>query len=843
MKKKTLTALALGAATVATGIVSNAHADNVTVTKKQVGGETEVITTTTKTNATQQQINQTKQAVAQQQTVVNEDRSSVASAQSQVNQDVANVASAKSNVNQKSANLSSVQSAVVSAQKNQPTSAAVQQNKADQASMSSKVAQDQSKISSQQAVVQQSSQRQAAAQSKYDQAHSQLVADQKVSSQYQNDQKIATVLANKKQSDQTKINSIQSEFNQTKPLQPSLDLDTDPNNPSDSFQTILKNYVENGEQASYLSSKYSDSPIEDFTGLSAFNNPDFNMHPWLYDINTVNKGVVGILPSDYDAFKTSGETGFDKQQSDIKNDINIYALSLINSIRKQVGLNPLDATDVTVQLANDVAKNYVADQHWPTNYANEEEAHDKNAINNALANYPNVNVNDGYRENLYELGAFPTNMAQLKTAVFEGIAKWISDDNTSNWGHTQNLLDPNAKYIGLSFFKENTDMPFVMNAEIIDSMSNPGKDLSNLSGFNTALQNAENQLQKDSQAYDAVSQRLPQERQAANNLPNDEQQVAAAQQELTNANQALAAANNQLDQLQQQYSADQQKLSQLVDQGKQYQQQLDLLHNTTSLLQNAHDEYNAAVQNYNQAVAKESQDRAMLAQLQHDYDIALNKLNELQAELREEEYTTSTTSVQWIKNPVTTTADLGNVVSLTPSVDNNQSNVVSLTPLVDDSQDNEGSSTPLVGNSQVNAGSNSEVVVKNDHKTTVNSTKVTVNTNTSKKAASVVSEKSNKKTVAVAPHVALQADDANVVHADTVQAVKAAQESANENVISFTTPAPTSVVNASVSASEENSMPQTGETSSSKTSLWGAISLAAAGILSTLGLADRKHRN
>ena len=53
-KKKILTAVAVGAATLAAGAAS-VHADTVKVTKQQVGDETKITTTTTKTEATQQQ--------------------------------------------------------------------------------------------------------------------------------------------------------------------------------------------------------------------------------------------------------------------------------------------------------------------------------------------------------------------------------------------------------------------------------------------------------------------------------------------------------------------------------------------------------------------------------------------------------------------------------------------------------------------------------------------------------------------------------------------------------------------------------------------------------------------
>ena len=76
--------------------------------------------------------------------------------------------------------------------------------------------------------------------------------------------------------------------------------------------------------------------------------------------------------------------------------------------------------------------------------------------------------------------------------------------------------------------------------------------------------------------------------------------------------------------------------------------------------------------------------------------------------------------------------------------------------------------------------------------------------------------------------------EANTVHADTVSAVKLAQADA----IHFTGEAPVS----SKKAAKKNVLPQMGDENSNKT-VWGEISLAMAGVLATLGLADRKRRD
>ena len=93
-----------------------------------------------------------------------------------------------------------------------------------------------------------------------------------------------------------------------------------------------------------------------------------------------------------------------------------------------------------------------------------------------------------------------------------------------------------------------------------------------------------------------------------------------------------------------------------------------------------------------------------------------------------------------------------------------------------------------------------------------------------------------------AKNAAAKEDNANAVYAANVEVVKNAEKEANNNVITFTTEAPV-VKEVTEPAAKKNAMPQTGENINAKTTLWGEISLAAAGILSALGLADRKRRN
>ena len=152
MKKKILTALALGAATVATGMASNVHADNVTVTKQQVGDETKITTTTTK-EVDQQKVAQDKQAISSQQKVVDSAKSSLDSAKVNASSTSQAVSSAQSKVDDTKKALdnaknqvSKVSSSEIKQQVTQDQNQ-VTQDKQDISNTQSSIQQDQNQVS------------------------------------------------------------------------------------------------------------------------------------------------------------------------------------------------------------------------------------------------------------------------------------------------------------------------------------------------------------------------------------------------------------------------------------------------------------------------------------------------------------------------------------------------------------------------------------------------------------------------------------------------------------------------------------------------------------------------
>ena len=173
-KKKVLTAVAVGAATMAAGVGANqAKADSVKVTKQVIGDETKITTTTTKTVDSQEQIDQTKQKVSDQKKVTAQASSTVDKDSQQVSQDKSNVAHWES-------------------VKKDATPANISANKQAQASQQSKISADKSTISGQQKNVD-------SAQSSVNSAQSNL-----------NDKKAAQASA------QTAYNNAENDYNKAK---------------------------------------------------------------------------------------------------------------------------------------------------------------------------------------------------------------------------------------------------------------------------------------------------------------------------------------------------------------------------------------------------------------------------------------------------------------------------------------------------------------------------------------------------------------------------------------------------------------------------------------------------
>ena len=410
MKKKTLTALALGAATVATGMALNVHADNVTVTKEEVGDQTKITTTTTKTEASQEKINQDKQAVSDQQKVVDQSKSDMESAQSTVNSDKSKVESAQSSVD-------SAKQALDNA-KNPQQAVANQESKVQDDQ--NKVNQDQTNINNTQNDIKNDQANVAQDQQNINNASQKVSDDQ---NQLNQDQSKLDQAQQTLQNDQNKVNDTQNQLNKVNDQ-----INNQGGNvPTTQVPDAYKNVLEGKQQMDWDT---SDNIMNNVA--PAFTN--------------------SFVPSSSDNYKVDPSN----LTQDQKNELNIYAAQIINGIRQQFGSPDIQVNEDINDFADQVAKNYNSD-NWTFN-----KGHDTNAINSAASQY-GLESNPGTNE--YEdLSENPNNsfdynnctMNDLKKQILYGINGLFYEDTDPDLGHAKSISGvtfKNVKYMGVSVDK------------------------------------------------------------------------------------------------------------------------------------------------------------------------------------------------------------------------------------------------------------------------------------------------------------------------------------------------------------------------------------------------------
>ena len=205
------------------------------------------------------------------------------------------------------------------------------------------------------------------------------------------------------------------------------------------------------------------------------NNPSSELNQTFYHaINAASQSILAHMPS-Y-PFKSS--------QSDLKenvdldnitasqlNELNKYALRLINDVRTQLGYQPLVLNHDVQNMAQDIAHQYNADNRniWDGN------GHDAHAVNGVGANYglsassdrsttkgsqPFEEMSgamldckmriDKDENGVYSAGTFSlheannhkTTMDSIKNSIYNDLVGMLlaDGDGNNNWGHTQGLL-------------------------------------------------------------------------------------------------------------------------------------------------------------------------------------------------------------------------------------------------------------------------------------------------------------------------------------------------------------------------------------------------------------------
>ena len=729
MKKKALTTVALGAATLAAGMAGNVHADSVKVTKQQIGDETKITTTTTK-DVNQQKIAQDKQNISSQQTVVSSAKSSLDKAKASASSAGQVVSSAQSKVND-------AKKALDAAKASQPD-----QIKHQVATDQSQVNTDKQNISSTQ---------------------SSIATDK---SNVAKDQQAINNVGQKAQQDQKKLSDDQKNLENA--------------NQKMSKDTSALNNI--NKQINDVKAELSN------TGNSVYNNTIKNPGITLNDLSEADN------ETNLDNVNTIAEKGLkinsyvdDPQLENIKIDLNKglstkqiqdlseWTATLLNEFRKEIGINSKVIVTVgSAKVSQETSEEY---NQSPASGS----GHNNGVLMDMQKRYGFPDTLDEDLAGTYQV----QNLNDVYKAVYNGLLGCLFNDKDNlgkvPFGHLLDLSgyewakgdfwhdrNPNGdlpEYLGVSMDKLGWVHYNLINAyeqrdagTSYDSNFNPYKspetmDMTVVSKPKTSDDSAlKNKLSSLTSQASQLQDQVNKDKQVVNDLQNqvnaDKAQLqkdtpAGLQQQLQNDQKKLANDQATLQKQQQKLAQDEAQLK--ANQSKLNSITPEDIANAQKALEQAQTNYNNAVKALNDAQSKANVSNDELAKAQQNYINALNKLNELKQILENDEKQITTTSVQWIKNQhPTTTSSMGNKVVLHSS------------------------------------------------------------------------------------------SEANTVHADTVSAVKLAQADA----IHFTGEAPVS----SKKAAKKNVLPQMGDENSNKT-VWGEISLAMAGVLATLGLADRKRRN
>lgn len=632
MKKKTLTALALGAATVATGMASNVHADNVTVTKQQVGDETKITTTTTK-EADQQKVAQDKQAISSQQKVVDSAKSSLDSAKANASSTSQAVSSAQSKVDDTKKALDNA--------KDQVSKVSNSEIKSQVAQDQSQVAQDKSSIQSTQSSIQQD-------QAKVDQ-----------------DKQAVANAGQKAQQDQQKLNDDQGKL-------------SDAQNTLNNDQGKLNDVNKQIEQADVPAAvQIPDFLYEQFK--DGDNAPLLNADQGTEQTNLYMQAINEFKPTDADNYHVDPRN----LTNDQKMELSKFAAQVINEYKQEYGrydpsnklLNtPMNASQIAIDVAQGQA-DYMS-QNGYTNYMDNDNSAVDNDYGTIIANYDKDKYDYSHTttSSLSSLSGesgfnnvFPDNctMNELKCQLYGTIIRDVIMDDDHGFAHGRDLLY--STYDGIA--STNMNDPFMT----ITTVANYNDQTNNSDPYLqpeaapdvAALRNQASQLQNtvnaDKQAVsDLTNQVNADKAQLEADTPADlEKQLQDDQAKLANDQDALSKAQQQLAMDQEKLTQDQNKLNSIIPaEVAKVQQQLE----------EAQNNYNNAVKALNDAQSKANASNDEVAKAQQNYLDALNKLNELKQVLENDEKETTTTSVQWVKNehPVTT-ASMGNKVVLSSS--------------------------------------------------------------------------------------------------------------------------------------------------------------------------------
>lgn len=652
MKKKALTTVALGAATLAAGMAGNVHADSVKVTKQQIGDETKITTTTTK-DVNQQKIAQDKQNISSQQTVVSSAKSSLDKA--------------KTNASSAEKNVKKVQQTVDNAKKNLYNQTV---NKNDISNMSSKVANDQSQVNTDKQNI-------SATQSSIKSDQDNINKDQQAMNnadqakkqaqdRLNNDQSKLSDAQNTLNNDQSKLNNVKSQLADND-VPPAFSLDGKKNN-----EVFWKRFLNN------------DNTID---GDYVFNTDSYRPG------DAYNNAEQALKPSQSDDYQVDPSN----LTNDQKMELSKFAAQIINEYKDEAAkyldeagitdeatrkrlIEHVNASNICVDLGQDLA-NYMTqhndkfsnndDQDVCDYFGNDMKSYDSNDYN--YDHTTSSPLSDKFNNSNFFNHSYYT-MNDLKMQIYDTILNDIFQDGQSNYYHGTNLLYSN--YIGIAgtnFSDTSKDyltitVAFDQNGKVTND--DPYMQVQTTPSI-SALQDQESQLQdqvnKDQQTVNDLQNQVNADKQALQS-GSPEQQLQNDQKKLADDRATLQKQQQKLAQDEAQLKADQNKLNSITPED---------IANAQKALEQAQTNYNNAVKALNDAQSKANASNDELAKAQQNYINALNKLNELKQILENDEKQITTTSVQWIKNQHPTTSSMGNKVVLHSSSKANASSIVS----------------------------------------------------------------------------------------------------------------------------------------------------------------------
>ena len=683
-RKKVLTAVAVGAATVAAGVgASQVHADSVTVTKQVIGDETKITTTTTKTVDSQEQINQTKQKVSDQKKVTAQASSTVDKDSQQVSQDKSNVAHWES-------------------VKKDATPANISANKQAQASQQSKISADkltisgqqknvdsaQSSVNSAQSNLNDKKAAQASAQTAYNNAENdynkakdevansqQAIANQQnqVNQDKQtvaNDQSKVTDLTNQVSNDQNKVTADENDINN---VGQKAQADRDKlNNDESSLSAAQKQLNSDQQKLSDLQNQSKYIPVAPQLPSSyvknVVGNPDStNKTQWTDDENAWNVAEAELekIEETNDPSLNYYVDASNLSNSDMKL-LNERLIAYLNQFRKQAGMAPLEYNSEAAQIAAALAHTWDADNDNVTNPPLDD-PNEFNTLGKYNLSSPGFGTSGTVANDCTHI-----TMNQLIDNCYRVIYNTIVADFDPEFGHMHELLPAgtaNSVLVGLAVDKKgnlhylNIDLtknPGVVGGENIPNdpsiFAGKSETVPNVSDLQNQIASAKQTVQNDQNQVNSLTNQVNADKaQLAQDTPsglqqqlaNDKAKLAQDTQALNNAKQALANDQqtlqndeNTLSQMQQNANDPQAYLNSMANKVSTAKTALENANNAVAQAQQAYDAAEANLQKQQQILSNDeaqlAKDEATLKNLQQqaqDYQNADQNLANAQKQL------------------------------------------------------------------------------------------------------------------------------------------------------------------------------------------------------------------